>query len=424
MAPTQALTPTVLPTFTPLPWGQIPQARSGGVPIPTPFPLLAGQDLDGPDPVVNVLLIGSDQRGSGAFRTDTLIIASIRTRSRVVSLISIPRDLYVYVPGRLMQRINTAYLYGQLDRYPGRGPGLLRDTILYNLGIRIDYLAMVDFSGFRRIVDRLGGIDLPMACPYTDWRLIDPSVSDQLPSNWHLYPIGPGVVHMNGELALWYARSRLRSTDFDRGRRQQEVLRAIFDKALQFDIVPMLPQLYEEFGATVTTDMSLSDLMGFAPLALNLKDASIRSYYIHSRLVKSWRTPEGASVQLPKGEKIKNMLLEALSPPDGAEIIHLQTVVEVVNASGQPDMERLAAERLHYAGFATRFGERLPRQPKTRVFDLTAAQDPNRSASLLTIFGLPQSRLQPAVEPETEVAYRLVIGSDFDPCFNPIQLVH
>jgi LCP family protein required for cell wall assembly len=323
-----------------------------------------------------------------------------------------------------MQRINTAYLYGQLDRYPGRGPGLLRDTIRYNLGIRIDYMAMVDFSGFRRIVDRLGGIDLPMACPYTDWRLIDPSLSDQLQSNWRLYTIGPGVVHMNGELALWYARSRLRSTDFDRGRRQQEVLRAILDRALQFDIVPMLPQLWDEFGTTVTTDLSLSDLMGFAPLALNLKDASIRSYYIHSRLVKSWRTPEGASVQIPKGEKIKNMLMEALSPPDASEITNLLTVVEVVNASGKSGNERLAAERLHYAGFATEYGEPLSLQSKTRLYDLTSAQDPNRSAALLTIFGLPQSRLQPATEPKAASAYRLVIGSDFDPCFNPIQLVH
>ena len=83
-----------------------------------------------------------------------------------------------------MQRINTAYQSGEIGGYPGGGPGLLKDTIAYNLGIRIDHTAMVEFDGFRRIVDTLGGVDVPVGCAYTDWRLIDPSYDPYNENNW------------------------------------------------------------------------------------------------------------------------------------------------------------------------------------------------------------------------------------------------
>ena len=103
------------------------------------------------------------------------------------------------------QRINTAYQHGISVDYPGGGPGLLKDTILYNLGIRIDHTAMVEFDGFRQIVDTLGGVDVPVSCSYTDWRLIDPTFNPEVESNWNLYTTGPGLIHMDGDLALWYA---------------------------------------------------------------------------------------------------------------------------------------------------------------------------------------------------------------------------
>jgi anionic cell wall polymer biosynthesis LytR-Cps2A-Psr (LCP) family protein len=89
-----------------------------------------------------------------------------------------------------MQKINTAYLHGKLERYPGGGPALLKDTIWYNLGIRIDHIAMVDFSGFRRIVNVFDGVDIPLACPYTDWHIINSKRSESDPNNWKLYTVG------------------------------------------------------------------------------------------------------------------------------------------------------------------------------------------------------------------------------------------
>ncbi|MBV5331819.1 LCP family protein, partial [bacterium] len=91
-------------------------------------------------------------------------------------------------------------------------------------------------------------------------RLIDPSYDPENENNWWLFTVGPGQVHMDGDLALWYARSRSKSNDFDRGRRQQEVIRTIFNKALQTDTFNKIPQLYNDFSSTVVTDLGLADL--------------------------------------------------------------------------------------------------------------------------------------------------------------------
>src|SRR6185503_3304067 len=142
------------------------------------------QVLNNGQETVNFLLIGSDKRPGGSFRTDTLLIAVLRPNDGQVSLISIPRDLWVSIPGWENQRINTAYQHGISVGYPGGGPGLLKDTILYNLGVRIDHTAMVEFDGFRQIVDTLSGVDVPVSCAYTDWRLIDPSFNPEIETNW------------------------------------------------------------------------------------------------------------------------------------------------------------------------------------------------------------------------------------------------
>ena len=130
-----------------------------------PQPIIDSQILNNGQDTVNFLLIGSDQRHGASFRTDTMVVVILRPNEGQVSLISIPRDLWVSIPGEGNQRINTAYEQGELDGYPGGGSELLKATIQYNLGIRIDHTAFVDFDGFRQIVDTLGGVDVPVSCP-------------------------------------------------------------------------------------------------------------------------------------------------------------------------------------------------------------------------------------------------------------------
>ncbi len=373
---------------------------------------------------VNFLLIGSDKRPGGSFRTDTMVIVILQPKEGQVSLISIPRDLWVYIPQWGNQRINTAYQHGELYNYPGGGPGLLKDTILYNLGISIDHTTMVEFNGFQHIIDTLGGIDVPVACPYTDWRLIDPSYDPNNENNWWLYTVGPGIVHMDGDLSLWYARSRKRSSDFDRGRRQQELLRAIYSRVLSTGTIARVPALYNDLTTIVETDITLTQILQLSLLVPKLGNANIRSYYIRPPLVTSWITPGGAYVLLPNEGPMKQMLLEAMSPSERAE--DRETVsIEIQNGTPFEGWGELAASRLNYAGFETQI---VPADRQdysyTTLIELNQAANPTQNNLILSVLGLPPANLASIPDANSPVDYRLILGSDFQPCFSPETLSH
>ena len=435
--PFQPALPTPFPTIsldefsTPLP--PLVLATETGIPVDTPLPTADLNVLyptvvpppaivyDGPD-VVTFLLIGSDKRPGSSFRTDTMVVAILRPRDRQISLISIPRDLWVYIPDWEMQRINTAYQHGDLAGYPGGGPQLLKDTIEYNLGLHIDHTAMVEFDGFRQIVDTLGGVDVPIACPYTDWRLIDPNYDPNNEYNWYLYTTPTGVVHMDGDLALWYARSRSKSNDFDRGRRQQEVLRAIFDHALTGDTLTKIPQLYNDFNSLVVTDLGLGDILKLASLAPQFTSANIRSYYIRPPIVSSWITPGGAYVLLPDQAALQGLVTQALTASPQVTL-NETIVIQIENGTPNEGWDALAASRLNYAGYDTVLhpADRGD-YPNSILIDLTTTQDYSRNLSILTIMGLSNAQVISLPTPGSPIQYRLILGYDYEACFQPETL--
>ena len=390
-------------------------------PLPT-IDTSGSQVLNNGQETINFLLIGSDVRSGTSFRTDTMVVAVLRPNEGQVSLISIPRDLWVYIPGWDNNRINTAYQHGILNDYPGGGPGLLKDTIEYNLGIRIDHTAMVDFDGFRKIVNTLGGVDIPVSCPYTDWKLIDPSYNPENENNWFLYTVNPGIIHMDGDLALWYARSRQKSSDFDRGRRQQEVLRAIFTQALRAGTLTRIPELYSDVKDSVETDLGLGDILQLALYAPKMTNADIRSYYIRPPYVSSWITDGGAYVLSPNQELLGQMLTEALSP--STRTVQRQTVsIEVMNGTSIPGYEELASTRLNYAGFETHI---IPSDRQDYAYsvliDKSAAQDSSVSNTILNVMGLLPGSLIPSPDANSTAQYLLILGYDYQPCFRPEKL--
>jgi polyisoprenyl-teichoic acid--peptidoglycan teichoic acid transferase len=414
-------TPSPSPTTSPLPvWSLVewpPPSTPAPVAIPTPMPPIA----DGK--AINLLLLGSDRRPAGtAFRTDTIVIASIRPKDNTVSLISVPRDLYVYIPGWTMNRINTAYFYGERTKYSGGGQALLKDTVLYNLGIPIDHTIMVEFEGFKNIIDTLGGLEVPLVCEFTDWRIIDNQESDEDPDNWELHTVGPGIVGMDGDMALWYVRSRLRSSDYDRGRRQQEILRAAFSKVVDFNIILRIPALYMQLKDTVQTDMGLDGIIELAPLARHLHAPNLRSFYITNKMVSGYRSPEGASVLLPDGEAVQALLELALSSPARDVQERLEEIVEVWNGTSEKNWDVLAAERLHYAGYKTKVSHSDHHNyEKSILYDFTLDQDTDRSRAFLKRLGIPTTSVKAAPGEHSEYSYRLVIGADYNPCFNPTR---
>ena len=422
------LPPLVLPTETQIPPAS-PTTPATSAPAPTVdmnvlFPTAAPPPVtvnEGPD-VITFLLIGSDLRSGSSYRTDTMVVVILRPKDGQVSLISIPRDLWVFIPGWEMQRINTAYMHGELTDYAGGGPQLLKDTIQYNLGLTIDHTAMVDFDGFRKIVDTLGGIDVPVACAYTDWRLIDPTYDPQNENNWYLYTTPTGILHMDGDLALWYARSRSKSNDFDRGRRQQEVLRSLYARGLSGDTLTKIPQLYTDLNSLVTTDLGLTDILKLATLAPSFSNANIRSYYIRPPIVSSWITPGGAYVLLPDQAAISALIQQALTASPQATV-NESVMIQVENGTPNDGWDALAAERLNYAGYATLIVPSANRNYDASVLvDLTVAQDPARSAAILLAMGLSPSQVVSMPDPNSPVPYRLILGYDYQPCFRPESL--
>ncbi len=425
--PTTTPSPTEVPPPQPSPTIDLsslfPTAAAPPVPDtsgegPTPLPPLTNNDS------VNFLLIGSDKRPGGSFRTDTMVLVILWPKEGQVSMISIPRDLWIYIPTVGMQRINTAYQSGVIDGYDGGGPGLLRDTIEYNLGIRIDHTAMVEFDGFRRIVDTLGGINVPVSCPYTDWRLIDPSYDPNNANNWSLYTVQSGIVHMDGDLALWYARSRLKSSDFDRGRRQQEVLRAIFAQALNTDSLARIPQLYNDFSSAITTDLGLGDLLKLALYAPKLTNANIRSFYLRPPYITDWITPGGADVLLPNQPSLGQLLIEATTLSTTA-VERQAASVEVQNGTPFAGWDTLAANRLNYAGYGTHISAADRQDYSTSVLvDSTTTQDPAERNAILNSLGLYSATVLSMPDPSSATRYRLVLGYDYQPCFQPQNLSH
>jgi len=385
--------------------------------VPTPVqPLLL------PPGTQNILLLGSDRRTGTGFRTDTIILASFQPESHAATLLSIPRDLYVYLPGYSMQRINTAWIYGQTTGYPGGGPQMLYDAIRYNLGLHVDHYVLVEMVGFEQAIDTLGGLDLRVACSYTDWKLKARDLAPSARSNWGLYTVPPGVVHMDGYDALWYARSRQRSSDFDRSRRQQEVLRALFRRALSLDAFARLPTFYSDLRDLVVTDVGLSEAGMLALAGVHVDLAHVHSRFIGRGQVTSWTVPgSGAQVLLPRPDSIRDLLQEAFLYPE-EESAEPGLQVEVVDASGRPEWADLAMDRLAYAGLEALPGPpQTQREPVSRLIDYGQATAEQRRA-VLRALSLGEDSVVPLDDPAAAAPFRLLVGENYDPCFDPAYL--
>lgn len=292
---TEPAQPTATATLDPSqPWGNFaaPSERSATEIPPPAEPISTGAG------VVNVLLMGSDyapHRGGG-YRTDVVMIVSLNPSEGTATMISVPRDLYVYIPGFRMDRINTAD--------PRGGPELAAQTILYNFGIEIDYYARMNFSGFTSLVNSLGGIDVHATG----------NLYDECGGVWHRYTAG-NTYHMDGFNALCYVRMRKNSSDFDRLRRQQEVLQAVFRKVLSVNGLRRAPELYQQFRDLVKTDITLSQAVQLLPLATHLANnpSAVQRVAIDTSMATSWRVPfSGAAVLLPDRPKIDEALRTSL----------------------------------------------------------------------------------------------------------------
>jgi len=258
---------------------------------------------------ITVLLIGLDFRdweaGLGAPRSDTMIVLTIDPLTKTAGMISIPRDMWVNIPGFGYSRINTAYSSGEGNKLPGGGPALASKTVEQFLGVPIDYYAQIDFGTFVEFIDLIGGIDI-----YNDEDL-------------RLDPVGAGkdkirlkccgMRHLNGEKTLAYVRFRKdKEGDVARSKRQQKVILAIRDKVLSPENFPVLlgkaQQFYDEFSAGIKTNMPFDTALQLGVLARDIPVESIEQGVIDYSMVAFDNVQLGgadAAIMKPLPDKIR-----------------------------------------------------------------------------------------------------------------------
>lgn len=241
----------------------------------------------------NFLIMGTDRmHGSGDWRTDSLMVVGLDRDENRAAIFSIPRDLYVQIPGYGWGRINQADYLGELREKDG-GPKLLGGIIEDTLGIPTNHWVRVHMDGFVPMIDALGGITVTLETPFYDmWQ------SPTTTATIELY-LPAGVNHLNGYQTYLFSRLRYIGTDVGRASRQRVVLWALRDRLLSGNYLAQLPQLLETFGKTVSTDLGLFDIASLASVAMALDEEDIRSGGLQIRDLLSYRTNGGAAVLVP-----------------------------------------------------------------------------------------------------------------------------
>ncbi|MFL5645957.1 MAG: LCP family protein [Chloroflexota bacterium] len=344
---------------------------------------------------LNILLIGADQRpGDKTFNTDTLIVVSIDPLTKQVAMFSLPRDTVdIPIPQGPARSVFGSSYSGKIngwwtavrkrsDFYPGKGnlPGYngLKSILGGLYGLDIKYFVEVNFDGFRKIVDVMGGVTINVQVPVSDDRF--PSVEGRLR---RIY-IPSGIQHMNGSEALRYARSRHGSNDFDRGARQQRVLLSLREQADPQDLIPRIPELIEALKSAVSTDIPTNQLAPLLGLASQVDTKNIRSYVFAPPFYASDTCADSRGcVVLPRISRIKSAVKTAFrgDAPDEAQrqtLAQEAAGVWVLNGTGDPTRGSDIAGYLDYHGVPASAPRQRPQGPvpaNTRIVVYNGAED-------------------------------------------------
>lgn len=417
--------PAVPEATRPLPTVLFPQEGEAGriingTAVPTSVPLVPREhDL------VNIILLGGDDELSegGYYRTDTMIVVSINRDTNTVSMLSLPRDLFVYIPtsSGLMERLNVVFAYGDSIGWTDGGFGLLRQTILYNFGINVHYYARVDFTGFKEIIDTLGGVDIAVDCAYQDYGLIGAEVPEGAveADDEGLRTLNVGYYTMNGAEALWYARTRNNSWDFDRGRRQQQLLRAIWRASLDKVNLTNAAQLWNQGMEMIETDMQLDDFLGLLPIALSLDVSRIRSFTMaRDYHTYPWQPPDGQNVQLPIYDTMSRLMEDFYRPPANNQLLVEGATVVVYNGTANQAWDFVAADRLQWEGFrATSMGAADHTDyADTVLIDYTGQQKGSSLLEIARILNVKSENIR--VEPDSNriADFGVFVGANYNSC--------
>lgn len=382
---------------------------------------------------VNILLLGRGGEGhDGADLTDTIIIASIDPVAKEAALVSVPRDLYVPVPGSGSMKINAAFATGKnaalaktsrqkqtnevKKQAEDAGYELLEKTIEQNLGVSINYRGIIDFNGFQQAVDAVGGIEInaPNA------------VVEQMRINGKNYKLNvqPGQQHMDGFKALAYSRSRHTSArgDFDRAERQRIIILALKSKILSagtFSNPAKISSLLDTLGDRVSTDFSISDLNRLYSLGKEIDQSKISSIGLADppNNYVTTDTVAGQSVVVPRAgmrdfSEIKTYLRSVLRD---SFIRNENASIMVLNGTETAGLATKKADELKSYGYNVTGASNAPTREyaKTTIVDMRNGQKKYTKNYLEKRFGitaigsLPDQTIQPGT-----ADFVIILGSD------------
>ena len=269
---------------------------------------------------VNILLLGIDQRSAadeqGPYRTDTMMLLNINPARETVGVLSLPRDLLVEIPNYGPGRINTANFIGDRDVYPGGGgPALALETIAENFGIRVEKYLLVNFDVFLSIVDILApdGVMVNVT-EFID----DPTYPDAAFGYDPLY-LAPGMQRMDAATLLKYARTRAtQGGDFDRARRQQQVLDAVRAEVLSaggiVNFVTQAIPLWQELQGNYRTNLELNEILALGRLMGSIKRENIHYSVIDNFYASLGQSPQGEEVLIPNYTAIRDLVMRTFYP--------------------------------------------------------------------------------------------------------------
>jgi LCP family protein required for cell wall assembly len=410
-----------------------PSATSAGAsasPDPSATPAATLPPWDGKERL-NMLLIGSDQRPKeGAYNTDTLIVVSIDPATGQVAMFSLPRDTVdVPVPpgparslfGRTYAgKINSWFtdIRNREGMFPGndrqRGYNGLKAIMGELYGVDIRWFVEVNFEGFKKVIDALGGVTVNVQIPVVD---------DRFPGDEGLLTrvyIPTGIQHMNGSQALQYARSRHTSTDFDRGARQQRILLSLREQTDAGALLPRLDSLVGALKSAVKTDIPVAELPRLLALADTVDTKSVRSFVFAPPTYQEERRsgdPRGYVI-VPYVDKIRAAVSSAfdVSPAviERREALSEEgATVRVLNGSGKENQASRIAGYLEYHGISASAPNQKPDtrgQAATivRVYNGAEARIPRTIAFLEAVFDVVA---EPVADPTMTTDVLVITGT-------------
>ena len=380
----------------------------GGNGVPGLLGLFSQGQLKGEaDGRVNILLLGDGGAGhDGPLLTDTMMVLSINTKTNEVAMLSVPRDLYVQIGDYNKGKINSANALGEQYHYPGGGPALSEATVSKVLGIPINYYVLADFSGFRKIIDTVGGVDINV-----EKDLYDPYYPGGT------YSVSKGMHHMDGAAALKYARSRETTSDFDRAKRQQKVLLATRDKVMNTSTLlnpSKMNDILNALGDHIRTDMQMWEALRAFDMIKKVDQGKIINLVLDDSPDNVLRASNigGAYVLLPKaGDEdysdiqniAKNIFTIGPLKVEAAKI-------EILNASGGSGQAKKAADSLSGLGFTIgNVANASNVSQNTVIYDHTNGAKPNTIKYLEDKFCV-KSTQQPANGSNYDIT--IMVGQD------------